>query len=445
MGWRICAVFLSLSVLVAIASAESRVTVKSGVHVHKSHKKLKLSHSKKSQGKSKRSRTKHHKSGSKMTHSKKINKSHSRNKNAGIPTNCANGLPTLDQWRYTQQRLGHESHSNQNQEDLPSMLRTSRNTVVMNESKNSEIVTLLQNASKSHHLGKSKANKLLSYISNYSSNRPPDIVALEKCVQQYQDKKEEVVTKIDNSLFDSGFVQFVQNHRVQEKEQNFWPDRPSWARSLLFEHDSEKLHLKFTQADQFIVYPRIFDFDYATNSVVLEVVEGQSEDGEAMTYLPWAVDYVTHMQMFANTSTFMTGPLDGCNVYVARKEGELPVVMHANANHHNPGFLFNTRYKFCRALEVLRNDWPGYEFTHALQRQDYCRHPAKCGFTFVWGQKLPNGEWEFYRHFAQTGGTMDSSAPQVDKADSNVSAQNWALAPVPPPPADCESLLAKFL
>ena len=114
-----------------------------------------------------------------------------------------------------------------------------------------------------------------------------------------------------------------------------------------------------------------------------------ADAGIDVSYLPWKEDECTCVLIAPSADLFLTGPLNGCHVYIAEKPGFSPLAIHVNANR-TPG-LTGTLQKDRDAINAATRD--GYVLTLRLSAADYNAQ----GSNFVWGR--PNsGGWKFFVH-----------------------------------------------
>ncbi len=111
-------------------------------------------------------------------------------------------------------------------------------------------------------------------------------------------------------------------------------------------------------------------------------------------YLPWQPDRATYMQLNAGARLFFTGPLSGCNVYVAGPRSG-PVVFHTNNNSGGDNEVTNGIAKRKMATDLLAHNICGVApttlITGKLERATYSGN----FMGFVFGFKKGT-DWEFY-------------------------------------------------
>ena len=86
---------------------------------------------------------------------------------------------------------------------------------------------------------------------------------------------------------------------------------------------------------------------------------------------------------------FLTGPLSGCNIYLATRAGSPPMVFHGNANANSSSVPLNNAAKDAEADKIAGEK--GYTITHRLARGQY-ELPA-----FVWGYRFDTS-WALFVH-----------------------------------------------
>ncbi|MES2711795.1 MAG: hypothetical protein V4653_09455 [Pseudomonadota bacterium] len=123
---------------------------------------------------------------------------------------------------------------------------------------------------------------------------------------------------------------------------------------------------------------------------LIQAVEGTSAEGERVCFLPWKEDTCTLTKLSTAATLFLTGPLTGCNIYIAQKAGgHRPLVFHGNLNSDGEDRNTNNVRKDKEAINIASER--GYVISHRLARGDY-QIPA-----FVWATRAGDS-WTFYVH-----------------------------------------------
>lgn len=118
-------------------------------------------------------------------------------------------------------------------------------------------------------------------------------------------------------------------------------------------------------------------------------------------YLPFKGSQGVFMELSNNADVFVTGPLSGCHIYMA-KNGVTPVVFHINANEQNQSRDQNMavkRNKFINTCGFL-----GFSVVGAgkLERDDYMKD-TNGGLVF--GERRGVNQWKFwFQGLSATGG-----------------------------------------
>lgn len=111
--------------------------------------------------------------------------------------------------------------------------------------------------------------------------------------------------------------------------------------------------------------------------------------GKEVAFLPWQEDTCTVTTLSRSAELFLTGPLSGCNVYLATKNNLPPLVFHANANANSADVGLNNAAKDAEADRIAAES--GHTITHRLARGEY-ELPA-----FVWGYR-DGPTWSMFVH-----------------------------------------------
>jgi hypothetical protein len=105
-------------------------------------------------------------------------------------------------------------------------------------------------------------------------------------------------------------------------------------------------------------------------------------------YLPWKADTVTWMRLDPAATTFFTGPLSGCSIFIGRQGGTY-WAFHSNRNNlgaHNPAIK-------SAMVNAAVAQVPGHAHINLIHRAIYGQEYTH--FGFVYGRLRPTG-WKFY-------------------------------------------------
>jgi hypothetical protein len=125
-----------------------------------------------------------------------------------------------------------------------------------------------------------------------------------------------------------------------------------------------------------------------TGSKALHTVEVDSGNIDlGIRYLPWKADTVTFMAFDGAATTFFTGPINGCSIYLCQQPNGTWWAFHANRNNaggHNAGVKAAMTNAVHGQLPIALN------IVHqVVYLQEYQN------FGFVCGQ-IKHGQWVFY-------------------------------------------------
>ncbi len=123
------------------------------------------------------------------------------------------------------------------------------------------------------------------------------------------------------------------------------------------------------------------------NAPIIKVMAGAG--GKEVAFLPWQEDKCTATTVSDSADVFLTGPLSGCNVYLATKAGRPPMVFHGNSNKNSSNVLENNAAKDTEAALIASAQ--GYKIVNRLARGEYMI-PA-----FVWGYRA-GPTWTMFVH-----------------------------------------------
>jgi hypothetical protein len=111
-------------------------------------------------------------------------------------------------------------------------------------------------------------------------------------------------------------------------------------------------------------------------------------------YLPWQPDYCVYTRMDPAAGIVFTGPLTGCNIYVAGPRTD-PVLFHTNSNTNADNAALNNTAKLTATLNMLGANVLGLPANTLvggkLERASYSGNYL----GFVFGLK-ENNDWKFY-------------------------------------------------
>ncbi len=113
---------------------------------------------------------------------------------------------------------------------------------------------------------------------------------------------------------------------------------------------------------------------------------------QGIRFLPWKANTVTYMDLDPAATTFFTGPLSGCSIFIGQTAGGQWSIFHANRNNtpDNTGAI-----KVAMTTDVITRLPAPIPIVHAaIYGRDYHN------FGFVFG-RLVRGNWRFY--IADTG------------------------------------------
>lgn len=122
------------------------------------------------------------------------------------------------------------------------------------------------------------------------------------------------------------------------------------------------------------------------NSAMHTVQVSQGPVDRGIRFLPWQANAVTYMALDPAATTFFTGPINGCSVYLGQQWGTW-WAFHANRN--NAG-AHNAATKAGMTDDVRANLPVRVDIMHSVVYQHEYHN-----FGFVCGQ-IKNGRWKFY-------------------------------------------------
>jgi hypothetical protein len=115
-----------------------------------------------------------------------------------------------------------------------------------------------------------------------------------------------------------------------------------------------------------------------------------------LRYLPFRENHITYMALDRAARFFLTGPLSGCTVAVAKHNGVL-WTFHSNDNVGAGAAARNTQAQSIR--EVREGLMIPGNAVHLCEYQT-----AYDGLGFVFGKADDAGRWKFYAHATSVGG-----------------------------------------
>lgn len=132
---------------------------------------------------------------------------------------------------------------------------------------------------------------------------------------------------------------------------------------------------------------KLFKPNLPINAPIIKVMAGAG--GKEVAFLPWQEDKCTATTLSDSAELFLTGPLSGCNVYLATKAGHPPMVFHGNSNTNSSDLKANNIAKDTEAALIASAQ--GYKIVNRLARGTY-EIPA-----FVWGYRAGT-MWTMFVH-----------------------------------------------
>lgn len=111
-------------------------------------------------------------------------------------------------------------------------------------------------------------------------------------------------------------------------------------------------------------------------------------------YLPWQPDYCTYTRMDNAATIAFTGPLTGCNIYVAGPR-DSPVLFHTNSNTNAGNAGANNLAKRTITLNMLGQNPMGLPANTLIGGQLERASYSNNFLGFVFGEKTAN-DWKFY-------------------------------------------------
>ena len=159
---------------------------------------------------------------------------------------------------------------------------------------------------------------------------------------------------------------------------------------------------EYVETGKVVLSARLQDDPSLPNAYRIVAYEG--DDQPRVAFLPWYPERCTYTYIDPHALLCLTGPLTGCQIYVAEKKGFPAMLLHANANDQDSDVKSNQAAKDSMADEVVRHH--GYTITRRLARGTY--EPG----AFVWGaRQVKAGGWEYYVHDQQQTGGRNRPLP----------------------------------
>ena len=122
----------------------------------------------------------------------------------------------------------------------------------------------------------------------------------------------------------------------------------------------------------------------------LEVIASAVETG--LRVLPWKPSALTYMKLDDSAKWFLTGPIEGCFIYIAKNAQGTPYVFHVNANALSGLQNIAAKDNAVRTILTRKNLQVG----HRLEYSDY-NNPGFVNKGFVYGWK-EGTNWRFHVH-----------------------------------------------
>ena len=211
----------------------------------------------------------------------------------------------------------------------------------------------------------------------------------------------------DTKAFKDDPAAFLESNYVSFSGIN-WGSLPSAKSDLLFQLNPQLQDPGFDQKEEdlFVVTrdPRyVLDVDVSppnikpqydgTKLLVLAIRDTGPDTG--VRFLRWEANKLTAMFLDEDATWVVTGPLQGCHVYVAELAGGGAVLLHANANDtldedRNMQIKDNKAETFLAPMKG--------QITHRLVRKDYAPSREFAYNGFVFGQKNPDQTWSFFSY-----------------------------------------------
>lgn len=132
----------------------------------------------------------------------------------------------------------------------------------------------------------------------------------------------------------------------------------------------------------------------AGNAATLQLSRQTRAYDTHIRYLPWEPNVCTYMIMDAQASMAFTGPLTGCNIYVAGPRNA-PVLFHTNSNLNAGNPVQNNTDKRTLALNLLATNVLGLPANTLIGGQLERASYSGSFLGFVFGVKDAN-DWKFY-------------------------------------------------
>jgi len=128
--------------------------------------------------------------------------------------------------------------------------------------------------------------------------------------------------------------------------------------------------------------------DWSASPLRVIVQDPANVNHPLISFLPWAEGTCTYTTVDGNANVFMTGPLEGCWIFVATAAGQPPLVIHANSNNIGDPAQSATAKNNCAATILALPAFAAYG--HGVRLITPYLYPA-----FVYGIQAPAGTWTF--------------------------------------------------
>jgi hypothetical protein len=139
----------------------------------------------------------------------------------------------------------------------------------------------------------------------------------------------------------------------------------------------------------------------------IEVGEAEDEGAKKVRFLPWQDGKLTYCKLDDDADLVLTGPLNGCSVFVVEvtgEDGKETYLFHVNANGvGSAGYTRAQGEKFNAAVDRL---WlgGGENRSHSLRFSDYGGLGGEASAeAIVYGARRRPGEWEFSYYVIDVG------------------------------------------
>jgi len=128
-------------------------------------------------------------------------------------------------------------------------------------------------------------------------------------------------------------------------------------------------------------------------AATIEITRQPAKD-MGVRYLPWEPNYCVYTRMDADAGIVFTGPLTGCNIYVAGPR-DAPMLFHTNSNANADNAVLNNTAKRTATLNMLGQNPMGLAANTLIGGQLERASYSNDFLGFVFGVKEAN-DWKFY-------------------------------------------------